>query len=216
MSSNATQDPIQPLDINALLQGTSNRTFKMIDNYIYLYHTETLIAIPTYPETIADSMAVNYQSTTPLSRSAPIYSYISSGPRSFNVSLALHRDLMNEINVSASNLNVDNLWREDYIDILVKQIHAAALPRYAASEKLVDPPIVAVRFGQDIFCKGVITGAVTVTYTGPILANDKYAQVNIDFTINEIDPYDAETSMQVGGYRGLNKDLERKIWRVTS
>ena len=191
-------------------------TSSMIDNYIYLYHTDTLIAIPTYPETISDTMSVNFSNSTPLSRSAPIYSYVNSGPRSFAISLNLHRDMMNDINVASSNLKIDNLDDKDYVDIMIKQLNAAALPRYAATEKMVNPPIVAVRFGKDIFCKGVITGGLTTTYSGPILRTDKYAQVNIDFTLSEIDPYDADTVMQVGHYRGLNTSLERRIWKTSN
>ena len=188
----------------------------MIDNYIYLYHTKTLIAIPTFPESIADNLSNNFSEATPLSRSAPIFSFANAGPRSFQVSLALHRDLMNEINVATSLLNVPNLEEEDYVDIMIKQLHAAALPRYAASEKMVDPPIVAVRFGDDIFCKGVVVGGVTITYSGPILAvgrASKYAQVNVDFTIKEIDPYDADSIMTMGGFRGLSTDLEKRIYK---
>ena len=205
----------QPVNKDYLYNGKETKVFTMIDNYIYLYHTDTLIAIPAYPEQISDAMNSNYSSTTPLSRSAPIYSYVSSGPRSFAVSLNLHRDMMNDINIASSNLKIDNLDDEDYVDIMIKQLNAAVLPRYAAAEKMVNPPIVAVRFGKDIFCKGVINGGLTTTYSGPILKTDKYAVVNIDFTISEIDPYDADTVMQVGHYRGLNTSLERRIWKTS-
>lgn len=203
----------QPINKDNQYNGTRTKVFNMIDNYIYLYHTETLIAIPTYPESIADTMSINFSPTTPLSSSAPIYSFSSAGPRSFAVSLNLHRDMMNEINTQYSRLNVTDLQSEDYIDILIKQLQASVLPKYAAQEKMVDPPIIAVRFGNDIFCKGVITGGLTTTYSGPILVTDKYAQVNIDFTINEIDPYDAESVMQVGGFRGLSTDLQGILWK---
>lgn len=206
----------QPVNKDYLYNGEEHKVFSMIDNYIYLYHTDTLIAIPTYPETISDTMSVNFSNSTPLSRSAPIYSYVNSGPRSFAISLNLHRDMMNDINVASSNLKIDNLDDKDYVDIMIKQLNAAALPRYAATEKMVNPPIVAVRFGKDIFCKGVITGGLTTTYSGPILRTDKYAQVNIDFTLSEIDPYDADTVMQVGHYRGLNTSLERRIWKTSN
>lgn len=204
----------QPVNKDYLYNGEQTKVFTMIDNYIYLYHTDTLIAIPTYPESISDTMSINYSTTTPLSRSAPIYSYVNSGPRSFAVSLNLHRDMMNDVNVASSNLKISNLDDSDYVDEMIKQLNAAVLPRYAAAEKMVNPPIVAVRFGKDIFCKGVITGGLTTTYSGPILRTDKYAQVNIDFTISEIDPYDADTIMQVGHYRGLNTSLERRIWKT--
>lgn len=203
----------QLVNKNYQYSGEKSKNFAMIDNYIYLYHTDTLVAIPTYPESISDTMGINYSQTTPISRSAPIFSYVNSGPRAFAVSLQLHRDMMNDINKASSNLKVDNIDDEDYVDLMVKQLNAAVLPRYAAAEKMVNPPIIAVRFGKDIFCKGVITGGITTTYSGPILRTDKYAQINIDFTINEIDPYDADTVMNVGHYRGLNTTLERRIWK---
>ena len=74
--------------------------YQMIDNYIYLYHTDTLIIVPAYSaDSISDTMQVNFTSTQPLSRSAPIYSYTGSGPRSLQVSFKLHRDMMDEINL---------------------------------------------------------------------------------------------------------------------
>lgn len=206
----------QPITKDYLYNGTETKIFTMIDNYIYLYHTDTLIAIPLYPETISDTMSINYSQTTPLSRSAPIYSFVNSGPRTFAVSLNLHRDMMNDINVASSNLKIPNLDESDYVDEMIKQLNAAVLPRYAAAEKMVNPPIVAVRFGKDIFCKGVIIGGLTTTYAGPILRTDKYAQVNVDFTIYEIDPYDADSVMQVGHFRGLNTDLERRVWKTSA
>lgn len=192
------------------------RIFTMIDNYIYLYHTNTLIALPTFPEQIQDSTNIQYNQEVPLTRSAPIFSYANSGPRSFAVSLQLHRDMMTQINTPLSNLNVEDLKDDDYVDILIKQMQASVLPRYGASEKMVDPPVIALRFGNEIHCKGVIAGNLTITYSGPILKTDKYAQVNIDFTINEIDPYDAETVMSVGSFRGLSTDLERNIWKAAT
>lgn len=215
-SSSSYNSSNQPVDQSYLYKSNTEKVFSMIDNYVYLYHTDTLVAVPTFPETIADSMAINYSQTAVLSRSAPIFSYVNSGPRSFTITLNLHRDMMNSVNFASSNLQIAELGDYDYVDLLVNQLRAAALPRYAASEKMVDPPIVAVRFGNDIFCKGVITGGVTTTYSGPILRTDKYALVTVDFTINEIDPYDAASVVSSGGFRGISSDLERRIWKTNS
>lgn len=210
---------IQPVNNYSQYTGRATKVFNMIDNYIYLYHTKTLIAIPTYPETIADQVNTTFASATPLARSAPIFSFSNAGPRSFQVSLSLHRDMMNEVNISASRLKLDNLADEDYVDILVKQLYAIALPRYGATEKKVDPPLIAVRFGSEIFCKGIVNGGITVEYTGPILgygnngSEDKYAQVNVSFTVTEIDPYDADSIMTSGGFRGISKSLEKRVYK---
>lgn len=208
----------QPVNRKNLLVPQSNKVFQMIDNYIYLYHTDTLIAIPLYPESIEDTMSVSFATETPMSRSAPIYSYSNSGPRSFQVQLPIHRDMMNEINTGVSNLNIDELGQDDYVDLMIRQLQAAALPTYAAAEKMVNPPIIAVRFGNSIFCKGVIIGPLSVAHSGPILTcadgTNKYAVVTISFAISEIDPYDAESVTILGGYRGLSTTLERRVWKA--
>ena len=204
---------IQPVNRNNLYNHVLTKTFQMIDNYIYLYHTDTLIALPMYPESLQDSMEVNFQNTPMLSRSAPIWSYTGSGPRSVQIQLPLHRDMMTQINTSNSKLNIPNLDDEDYVDIMVNQLQSIAVPVYAASEKMVNPPLVAVRFGKSLFCKGVVTGSVTVTQEGAILRNDKYSIINVSFSVSEVDPYDAESIMLQGGYRGLSTTLEKRVWR---
>lgn len=187
------------------------RIFNMIDNYVYLYHVNQFIVIPSFPDSITDTMSVNFNKSTPMSRSAPIYSYSDSGPRSLQINLDLHRDMMMQINKGTSNANV--AIGDDYVDTLVKQLQAAALPAYKASEKLVDPPLVAVRFGNDIFIKGIVSGAVSVTYAVPILTNDKYAHVSVSFTVEEVDPYSAQQVMTAGSFRGIDKTLERNMWK---
>ena len=64
---------------------------------------------------------------------------------------------------------------DDYVDVLIRYIEAAALPTYQAANKMVNPPIVAMRLGKDIFIKGVVNGSVGKTYKFPILRNGKYA-----------------------------------------
>lgn len=185
--------------------------FQMIDNYIYLYHVNQFIIIPTFPESITDSLSVNFNKSTPMSRSAPIYSYSDSGPRSLQVNLDLHRDMMTEINYGLSNAKLE--MGNDYVDTLIAYLQAAALPNYGASQKMVDPPMVAVRFANDVFIKGVVTDGVAVTYQLPLLENNKYAHVSVSFTIEEVDPYDAKQVMQTGSFRGIDTSLERNVWK---
>lgn len=186
--------------------------FRMIDNYIYLYHLDEFIVIPSFPDSLNDQMSVTYNSSTPMSRSAPIYSYSHSGPRSLQINLDLHRDMMKQINWQVSNATVAT--GDDYVDTLIKLVQAAALPTYGASEKMVDPPMVAVRFGNDVFIKGVVTGTVGVTYQLPLLENEKYAHVSVSFNVEEIDPYDAQTVFAAGSFRGVDTTLERTFWRT--
>ena len=119
---------------------------------------------------------------------------------------------MNEVNIGASTLDCPDLNEYDYIDALVAHVQGAALPRYGAGEKMVNPPLISVRFGNDIYCKGVVNGGVTVTYSGPILRNGKYASCNVDFSIFEVDPYDADSLMAVGSSRGVAPTLERNVF----
>lgn len=188
-----------------------NRIFTMLDNYIYLYHTDTFIVIPAYPENFTDSMSIEYNSETPLMRSAPIFSYANSGPRTLDVEIPMHREMMKQINYGVSNAKVN--IEDDYVDVLIKQIQAAALPVYSSTAKMVDPPLVAIRFGNDIFCKGIVSGDVRVTYNVPVLQDGRYANVSLGFTVKEVDPYDALTVQKVGSFRGLDTSLERRLWK---
>jgi hypothetical protein len=190
----------------------ATKIFNMIDNYIYLYHVDQFIVIPSFPDSLQDRISVNFNKATPMARSAPIYSYSDSGPRSIQIQLDLHRDMMAQINWGVSNATVE--LGDDYVDTLIKHIQAAALPAYNASQKIVDPPMVAVRFGNDVFIKGVVVDGVSVTYALPIIAGNKYAHVSVSFTVEEVDPYDAKTVMSAGSFRGLDTTLERNAWKV--
>lgn len=188
-----------------------SRYARMIDNYVYIYHLDKFVVIPTFPDSLNDSHSVKYNSSTPMGRSAPIYSYSNSGPRSLQITLDLHRDMMHQINTGVSNAteSVD----DDYVDTLVKMLQACAVPSYALSKKMVDPPMVAVRFGNEIFIKGVVTGQVSVTYQLPILSDNRYAHVGVSFTVEEIEPFSAQQIAQFGSFRGVDTSLERSFWK---
>lgn len=198
---------------------TSNndiRVFNMIDNYIYLYHVGKFIVLPSYPDTIQDSMPVTYTSSAPLGRSAPIYSYSGSGPRTIQFSFTLHRDLMKQLNYGVSNIQVADMGlNDDYVDTMIKYLQAMVVPSYEDSNKMINPPIIALKFGTDIFIKGIINGSVGLTYKPPILSNGKYAIVDVSFGITEVDPFDAKEILQVGSYRGISTSLDRKIYNRT-
>ena len=185
-------------------------SYNMIENYIYMYHVQQFIVIPTYPESLTDTLSVEFASSTPMFRSAPIYSYSKSGPRQITIKLDLHRDLMTQVNKDVSNIPVSP--GDDYVDTLIKQIQAIALPVYGATEKMVDPPIIACRFGNDIFIRGVVEGNVGVDYDLPIISGNKYAHVGVSFTIVEVDPYSAPQVMTSGSFRGFDASLERNVW----
>lgn len=190
------------------------RYFRMIDNYVYMYHTGTLLALPTYADSITDVMSVNFVSSTPLARSSPIYSYANSGPRQLSFTFNLHRDMMQAINYGVSNL--DTTINDDYVDYLINSLQACAVPEYSSTDKMVDPPMVAVRLGNDIFIKGVVLGNVSVTYELPILTTGKYASAKVSFVVAEVDPYSADTVQVAGSFRGLSTSLERNVYKNPS
>lgn len=187
--------------------------------YIYLYHTDEFFILPQYPSSVSDTLESNFSSQNALARTAPVFSYNNSGPRSVDCTLQLHRDMMNDANIGKAQVSFNDgtggkntLIENDYVDILIKKLQAIALPRYSSSEKLVDPPIIAIRFGDDIFIKGVVaSGGISVNYELPLLANNKYAQVKISFRVSETQPYDADSAGLLGSFRGLSSSLKDKI-----
>ena len=185
-------------------------SYNMIENYIYMYHVQQFIVIPTYPESLTDTLSVEFASSTPMSRSAPIYSYSKSGPRQITIKLDLHRDLMTQVNKDVSNIPVSP--GDDYVDTLIKQIQAIALPVYGATEKMVDPPIIACRFGNDIFIRGVVEGNVGVDYDLPIISGNKYAHVGVSFTIVEVDRDSAPQVMTSGSFRFFYASFDLNFW----
>lgn len=189
----------------------TGRTFNLIDNYIYLFHTDEFVLIPTYPDSIQDRMQSRFSETNALSRSAPVFSYSYSGPRMVQISLNLHRDMMEAINYNSSNMIIEDL-DDDYVDTLIKKLQSIALPKYSVTSKSVMPPMIAVRFGNEIFIKGVVNDTIAVTYEKPILDNNKYAQVTISFTVSEVDPYDAESVQEQGSFRGLTRAFKNGIY----
>lgn len=179
---------------------------QFVTNYIYLYHTDKFIIIPEYPETIMDNMTSSFNQTTALSRSAPVFTYAYSGPRIVNFTLELHRDMVNDLNITAGNTNLKSnvvSQTDDYVDTLIKELQSIALPRYNVNNSAVVPPRVAVRFGNELFISGVVNTTVQCTYNKPILSNGKYAKVTISFAVSEYDPYDATSVSQLGSFRGI-------------
>ena len=179
---------------------------QFVTNYIYLYHTDKFIIIPEYPESITDNMTLTFNQTQALSRSAPVFTYAYSGPRSVTFNLELHRDMVNDLNITAGNTNLKSnvvSQTDDYVDTLIKELQSIALPRYNVNNRAVIPPRVAVRFGNELFISGVVTSNISCVYNKPILSNGKYAKISIGFTVSEYDPYDATLVSQLGSFRGI-------------
>lgn len=193
----------------------SGTTSNLIEQsaYIYIYHLPsdvqgegTLIYIPQWPDQVNDNINSNFNKTNALSRTAPVFSYIDSGPRTVSVSFQLHRDMMDEVNFTHCNVKPDD--GDDYVDMFIKKLMAVALPNYHTESKEVEPPMVAVKFGDQIFIKGVVDGGVSVEYSKPLLTDNRYALVNVSFQVSETDPQDALSISKVGSFRNITRTFQ--------
>lgn len=187
-----------------------NNNYELIDNFIYLFHTDEWLLLPQYPDSIQDRLMSTFSSQNALSRTAPVFAYSNSGPREVQVQLKLHRDMLNDVNKNVSNMKIE--VGDDYVDTLIKRIQAIALPKYVATSKTVVPPMVAVKFGEDIFIKGVVNGGISVHYEKPILDNNKYSFATLNFVVYETTPFDAETVAEQGSYRGVTAQFKNGIY----
>ena len=180
------------------------------DNYIYISHLDEgfqFWKLPTWPDTISDSMQSTFTPTSALGRTAPVYTFSNSGPRQVQIEIPLHRDIMDEVNTGISNSELGE--GEDYVDNLLRALQAIAVPKYNLTNKAVEPPLVAIRISNEIFIKGVVTSGIAITYEKPILRNGKYASIKLSITVAEVDPYDATTVFQNGGFRGVVQSLKK-------
>lgn len=186
-----------------------NKSF-LPDNYIYISHLDEDFQywrLPVTPDTISDSMTVTWSPQNALGRSAPVYTYNNSGPRTVGIKLAFRRDMLDDVNEGISNVNP--LVGDDYTDTLIRALQSIAVPKYNLTDKAIEPAMVALRLGQTVFIKGIVTGSVDVTYSLPILADGKYAGIEIGFNIYETEPYDSEILFQKGSFRGLVKTMKK-------
>ena len=193
-----------------MAQKNNKYTTVLEDNYIYISHLDEKFQfwkLPTWPDTVADTMQSTFTPTSALGRTAPVYTFSSAGPRTVQIELPLHRDIMDEVNIGISNSALGE--GEDYVDNLIRALQAIAVPKYNLSNKAVEPPLVAIRLGNEIFIKGVVTSGIAITYAKPILSNGKYAKVTLSITVSEVDPYDATSVFKNGGFRGIVNSLKK-------
>ena len=190
---------IEKATLVANTKTNANKNLRIPDeNFLYFHHIGKYLIIPVDPDSLQDSMSASFAQNFPISRSAPIYSYQNSGPRTVQASFKLHRDLCKEYNPSSN----------DAVEDLVKYLNAAVLPDYQSSGKIVNPPLVSMQIRNELYIKGVVNGAVSLTYGLPIVnygtANApsyKYAQIDISFSISEVTPYSASIVGKYGPYR---------------
>ena len=183
------------------------------DCYLYISHLDEEYQywqLPGYPDKVSDSMQSTFQSTTALGRSAPVYTFSNAGPRTVQINLHFHRDMFEAENEKLKmRLNPKLREDDDLAENFIHALQAIAVPKYNLSNKAIEPPIVAIRLGQEVFIKGVVTSAISVSYSKPILVNEKYADIEISFTITEVDPHDSTTVFQNGSFRGLTATMRK-------
>lgn len=176
------------------------------ENYIYISHlgqTGHWWWLPCNPESITDSMSSQFSSSTALGRSAPVWTYSSSGPRTVQVSIRLHRDMMDLVNVGNNSASSFATKQEDHVDSLIRALQSISVPKYTLSDKAIEPPLVSMRLSNEVFIKGIVNGDIGLNYQLPIISGDRYAIVDLSITITEVDPYDASTVFTNGSFRGL-------------
>lgn len=177
------------------------------DCYLYISHLDEDFKywqLPGYPKEVTDQLNSTFSESTALGRSAPVFTYSNSGPRSISLTISFHRDMFEDM-----PSNVVPNEGEDKAESFIHALQAIAVPKYNLSNRAIEPPLVAVRLGREVFIKGIVNGGVRVTYGKPILVNEKYAIVDISFTITEVDPYDSSTVFQNGSFRGLTATLRQ-------
>jgi hypothetical protein len=183
------------------------------DCYLYISHLDEgyqYWMLPGYPDEVTDQMGSTFAENSALGRSAPVYTFSSSGPRTINLSLTFHRDMFEEINNFQRQANAGKFSDgDDLADKFIHALQAIAVPKYNLSNKAIEPPLVAIRLGREVFIKGIVSGGVQVTYGKPILSNEKYAVIKVGFTVSEVDPYDASTVFKNGSFRGLTATLRK-------
>ena len=130
---------------------SKGKHFKLIDNYVYLYHTDEYLVIPTWPESIADSLKSTFSEQNALSRSAPVLSYSHSGPRQITISLHLHRSMLEDTIYDNSKMNVD---LDDDIRIISPEVNTTVLFKNAPDEYMLNPLTYTISpsSGDDFLC----------------------------------------------------------------
>jgi hypothetical protein len=179
------------------------------DCYIYISHLDVAEdmkywQLPGYPNEVTDHLNSTFTDTTALGRSAPVYTFSSSGPRTVQITLNFHRDMFEEM---PSNVTPQD--GEDKAESFIHALQAIAVPKYNLSNKAIEPPLVAIRLGREVFIKGIVSGGVSVAFGKPILVNEKYATMKVSFTVSEVDPYDSTTVYKNGSFRGMTATLRR-------
>lgn len=164
------------------------------------------IDLPMTPAQINDNNSANFSQQTILSRSAPVYSYISTGPRTITWSMKLHREMMDDMDYSSYNVGTGSYKSLNTIksergslEVLTECLQLVVVPTYTNSTMVI-PPKVTIKI-ENLKITGIVR-SIQSTWELPIV-NNKYMVVTHNLSVEEIDPYDSSSILRLGGYRGL-------------
>jgi len=126
--------------------------------------------------------------------------------------------MLKQTNSANVFFNAPQGFEDDYVDYMVNMLYGSVIPNYSSSAKLVDPPLVALRFENQTYIKGIVTN-FSANYNGAILRDGKFSMITIDITVTEINPYDAITAMGVGSFRSdgeilMSTELNKSTYNI--
>lgn len=136
--------------------------------YIINMVTGEIIKFPAYPSDLSESYSADFQSNSPMGRSAPYIYYGGNDARSFSFSVWVEANMC-----------------DDYAGT-IKKLRALIYPEYRGS--IVAPPYCHVRFGDMLNTKAIIESIdFSWAEDAPVLEGSNYiSRCEISFTFNEL------------------------------
>lgn len=134
----------------------------------------TMLPLPTIPESVSDQLSLNTYEQAIVGRSAPIISYVNTGARQVNFTIALADDYM-PTNESGTQYTIT-----EYVAALKSLVY----PEYGSK---INAPNITCKIGN-IKISGICTG-VNVTWKGPlsnVIAGGCFSRCDVQISIKEV------------------------------
>ena len=198
-------------------------------SYVYIYHMGLKFNLPVLPDSINDSLPISFNQEPILARSAPQITFSNAGPRTLGITLKLHRHLFclenadvehyRDVNnilmarVPAGDGQIVSAPATDVLDIFINAMLTLSLPKYTDTTKVLVPPSILIRFGEESCIRGVPSN-ISKTASGVWLKNGKLSEISLTFTITEVEPFSAQYVAKNGTLRSISTDLQRgSVWQ---
>ena len=152
--------PTDYASLSSTLQGSGGGVVIMVNGNAF--------AIPCYPKSVSDSLQVQFNSDSLFTSTEPYFVFHHSGPRTIQVGFQFHREMR----------GIDN---DGYIDTIVNALKASVYP---VNDGWMGSEIILI-VGNDVYIRGIISGSVGVSYSGPII-DGKYNVIDVNFSIEEV------------------------------